>query len=258
MDRVRRIAVALVVMALAASAWADDDKGKILITGFEPFQGPTNPSWQAVKGMDGRLVNGYRVVAVELPVEWKRGAYFLERAIRDNRPVALISFGEGTPGTFLLEEAAQNGVNPNLTDNVNERYTKPKIRSGGPDEIRSTLPLSEIEAVVRRILPENLDVRRSQDPGGYLCEFVMYLGSYFMAKYQLDGPRGFIHVPYAGTSRTDFAIDQQVVAATVQALADHLDRRDQPPPPTEPGAPTSTPGFGGPLSSVGAVTSATR
>ena len=256
--RFRRIAAALVVAALSATSWADDDKGKILITGFEPFQGPTNPSWQAVKGLNGQRVNGYLIVAAELPVEWKRGAWFLERAIRDHRPVALISFGEGNVGTFELEEAAQNGVNPNLTDNVNEKFTKKKIKKNGPDEVRSTLPLSEIEAVIKKILPQNLDVRRSQDPGGYLCEFVAYLGRYFMEKYGLHGPQGFIHVPYAGTSRTDFTIDQQIVAATVQALADHMDRKDQPAGPPVEQPETTTPGFGGPLSAVSEITSSTR
>src|SRR5262249_27996737 len=79
---------ALLVAAVAATARADD-KGKILLTGFEPFEGPKNPSWEAVKGLNGKVVDGYQVVAVELPVEWKRGAERLEEALRDQRPVWL-------------------------------------------------------------------------------------------------------------------------------------------------------------------------
>lgn len=247
MGRLRTLAAAALVVAAVAATARAEGKGKILLTGFEPFQGPTNPSWQAVKSLNGKTLNGYEVVAVELAVEWKRAAEQIEAHIRDNRPVAVISFGEGSPGRFDLEEVAHNKVNPNLTDNVGANYTQPKIRVDGPDVLRSSLPLKEIEAAIKAILPQNLDVRRSEYPGAYLCEYVFYLDCYFMKKYGLDGPAGFIHVPYAGTSRTDFAIDQQVVGVTAQALADALDERlpgptpPSPTPPTPPAPPVSEP-----------------
>jgi pyrrolidone-carboxylate peptidase len=209
-------------------------------------------------------VNGYRVAAVELPVEWKRGAERLEKAIRDLRPVAVISFGEGSPGVFELEEVAHNKANPNLTDNKNERFTKKKIKKNGPDEIRTSLPLAALLEAIKPILPSNLDVRTSQDAGAYLCEYVFYLGRYYLKKYDLESsPSGFNHVPYSGggSTRTDFTVDATVVATAVQVVADELERRrletnaaDSLPPP----APAATRGFGGSLSTIGEVSSATR
>ncbi|HET9835107.1 MAG TPA: pyroglutamyl-peptidase I, partial [Rhodanobacteraceae bacterium] len=44
----------------------------ILLTGFAPFAGEAvNPSWQAVRELDGEMIEGHRVVAVELPTEFE-------------------------------------------------------------------------------------------------------------------------------------------------------------------------------------------
>jgi pyroglutamyl-peptidase len=46
-------------------------KGKLLVTGFEPFGGDeVNPSMEIAKSLDGMEINGYQVVARVLPVEW--------------------------------------------------------------------------------------------------------------------------------------------------------------------------------------------
>ncbi|HET6914115.1 MAG TPA: pyroglutamyl-peptidase I, partial [Rhodanobacteraceae bacterium] len=40
----------------------------ILLTGFAPFAGEAvNPSWQAVRALDGEVIEGHRVIALELP-----------------------------------------------------------------------------------------------------------------------------------------------------------------------------------------------
>ncbi|HET7222786.1 MAG TPA: pyroglutamyl-peptidase I, partial [Rhodanobacteraceae bacterium] len=42
----------------------------MLLTGFAPFGGEAvNPSWQAVRALDGRMVEGHRIVTAELPCE---------------------------------------------------------------------------------------------------------------------------------------------------------------------------------------------
>ena len=45
----------------------------ILLTGFEPFGGEaSNPSWQAVQPLHGRVLRGHRVVAACLPTDFRR------------------------------------------------------------------------------------------------------------------------------------------------------------------------------------------
>src|SRR5581483_9941945 len=93
----RSFVLAAMLLGAAAATARADGKGKILLTGFEPFEGPRNPSWEAVKNLDGKTVDGYQVVALQLPVAWQGAADKLEAAIRDIRPAAVISFGEGVP-----------------------------------------------------------------------------------------------------------------------------------------------------------------
>src|SRR5215212_5780372 len=52
---------------------ADRRAPAILLTGFEPFgkRKPPNPSWEAVKVLDGREWKGFRLVARQLPVVWR-------------------------------------------------------------------------------------------------------------------------------------------------------------------------------------------
>ncbi|HZU95511.1 MAG TPA: pyroglutamyl-peptidase I [Planctomycetota bacterium] len=210
--------LALAVALSMGAAWADDSKGTILVTGFVPFEGPVNPSWEAVKDLNGKVVDGYTIMAVQLPVDWKKVPKRLEALIKQYRPVSVISFGEGS-ANFDVETIAHNHVDPNLKDNAGKNYKKPKIEDDGPDTFSSTLP---VDALKQKLTDMGLTANLSSDAGSYLCEYTFYLDRYFMQKYGLNGPAGFVHVPYAQATETDFSQDQKAALAVVQTVADQV------------------------------------
>jgi pyroglutamyl-peptidase len=231
--------LAITVALSMGAAWADDSKGTILVTGFVPFEGPVNPSWEAVKDLNGKV--GYTIMAVQLPVDWKKVPKRLEALIKQYRPVSVISFGEGS-ANFDVETIAHNHVDPNLKDNAGKNFKKPKIEDDGPDTFSSTLPVDALEKTLNdTVKGTGFTAGLSSDAGSYLCEYTFYLDRYFMQKYGLTGPTGFVHVPYAQATETDFSLDQKAAMAVVQTVADQVAGVN----PTA--APSTTPGVNGAL-----------
>lgn len=63
----------------------------VLITGIEPFDGETlNPSWEAVRRLDGTQVAGATLVARQLPCVIGKVVGVLRQAIEDTRPELVI------------------------------------------------------------------------------------------------------------------------------------------------------------------------
>jgi pyroglutamyl-peptidase len=227
-------AIALLAPFLGAQAFAQS-KGTILVTGFEPFGGATvNPSWEAVKALDGRVIDGYTVEAVRIPVDYRGVASILSDLIARVKPAAYIAFGQGNPGEFSLEQVAHNRVNPALLDNTGYAFPDPSIEAGGPMLYHSTLPLDQIQT---DLVAEKDTVVTSTDPGGYLCEFTFYLGKYYFQKNNLDGPMGFVHVPLPASGQTDFSQDQLGAETVVRDVIASLVKNA----PAAPPAPTPTP-----------------
>src|SRR4051812_26427225 len=139
MNRTRLLLpLALVLLASVPIPMAlGQSKGRILVTAFEPFPRwdgrqwtPTtvNASWEAVKALDGRLVDGYQVTVVRLPVDYRRVASMLPDLIAHERPAAYVAFGEGYPGQFNVETTAYNHVNPEMYDVSGFLFRDPTIR----------------------------------------------------------------------------------------------------------------------------------
>ncbi len=66
---------------------------RILLTGFEPFLGRSvNPSWEAVRQLDGEVINGAWVRAVRVPVVYG-GSVRVIAAELDREPVDALVIG---------------------------------------------------------------------------------------------------------------------------------------------------------------------
>jgi pyroglutamyl-peptidase len=69
-------------------------KGKLLLTGFEPFgEDKVNPSGDVARSLDGSEMAGFQVVARVLPVEWGTVKDRLESLIDEIDPAAVLSLG---------------------------------------------------------------------------------------------------------------------------------------------------------------------
>jgi len=150
---------------------------KILITGFEPWDGNTvNPSGEAARELGGHV----------LPVDYRRADRALKQLLRREKPDALLMLGLAATRRVLGLEAVALNVDHHDDPGSNEAWRRP-IQHGGPLAVASRLPLDRIHGKLRAAgIPASI----SHHAGTFLCNHVFYRGLTWM-----DGPCGFVHVP---------------------------------------------------------------
>lgn len=205
---------ALVVASLAIAQWpaivaaaeAEAPSGPvILLTGFEPFgeTKPPNPSWEAIKNLDGRDWRGYTLAAKQLPVVWGSPLERLPGWVDHYKPVAVFAFGQGRPGSFTIETKARNRRAP-YPDNLGQTPPAPDIVDGGPAAFDATINAPKL---VQAMADKGYAIKASTDAGRYLCEETLYGLEYLKANQKIDGPVLFCHVPPLDSKIDDQTID---------------------------------------------------
>ena len=107
---------------------------RILVAGFGPFGGdPVNPSLEAVKLLEGRILAGHRVVAAQLPVVRGECVETLLRHIRKVDPVLVVAIGlAGGRVEITPERVAINVDDYRIPDNGGNQPTRDPVVAGGP------------------------------------------------------------------------------------------------------------------------------
>ena len=138
---------------------------EILVTGFDPFDGePINPAWEAVKRLDGKVIDGQHPVhALMIPTV---------------RYEAL---------------SAINCDDFRIPDNKGNQPIDEMIVPDGPAAYFSTLP---IKRIVMRLMAAGIPAQVSNSAGTFVCNHVFYGLMDFMKKEGKGRRGGFIHVPY--------------------------------------------------------------
>jgi len=165
----------------------------ILLTGFAPFAGEAvNPSWQAVRALDGEVIEGHRVIAVELPTEFEASLRALRKALRAIHPKIAIAVGlAGGRKGISLERVAINVDDARIPDNAGAQPIDQPIVRRGPAAYFSTLP---IKATVAALQDAGVDAHISQTAGTYVCNHVFYALMHATRRTKMRA--GFVHVPY--------------------------------------------------------------
>ena len=165
---------------------------RILLTGFEPFGGdPVNPSLLIARALDGEVVAGARVEAVELPCVFHRALSALDEALARTRPVLAVALGlaAGREG-LSIERVAINVDDARIPDNAGAQPVDEPIAPGGPAAWFSTLP---IKAMAAELNAAGVPASVSQTAGTFVCNHVFYG---LQQRLVGTGVRsGFIHVP---------------------------------------------------------------
>jgi pyroglutamyl-peptidase len=183
---------------------------RILVTGFEPFDGAdVNPSQLLVDALEETLSKA------ALPVSYARAADALRAAVRDTDPDVVICFGQadGRPG-ISVERFAHNLDEVETTDNDAAPGSGKPIDADGPAAYGSTLPVDEIVAALRR---ERIPAAPSRDAGGFLCNHVFYV---LMRELDLHRPGtigGFVHVPLVPEQTLDKSVASMPLESLVRA-----------------------------------------
>lgn len=165
----------------------------ILLTGFTPFAGEeVNPSWQAVRALDGEMIDGHRVVTLELPTEFEGSLRVLRETLRETQPRLVIAVGlAGGRKGISLERVAINVIDARIPDNAGAQPVDVPVVGDGPAAFFSTLP---IKAALAALQDAGIDAHISQTAGTYVCNHVFYA---LMHATRGTGIRaGFVHVPY--------------------------------------------------------------
>ncbi len=165
-----------------------------LVTGFEPFGGEAiNPSGEAVKRLDGRLIGDAYVVARILPATFAASGPALVRAIDEVGPDLVIAVGQADGRTALsFERIAINVQDARIPDNDGASPVDEPVVPGGPAAYWSSLPIKAMAAALRQ---EGIPAEISQTAGTFVCNHLFYSLAHLIATARPGLRGGFVHIP---------------------------------------------------------------
>lgn len=172
----------------------------VLLTGFEPFNGAAiNPSWEAVRALDGWSGPGFAVVARQLPCVFGTALDVLRESIAGVRPDIVIAVGQaGGRSEISLERVAINVDDASIRDNVGNQPVDTPVAADGPAAYFASLP---VKAIVKALRLRGFPSGVSQTAGTFVCNHVFY-----GLMHQTVGQpvkAGFIHVPFLPEQAAD-------------------------------------------------------
>ena len=172
---------------------------KILVTGFEPFNGRNvNPSEQLVGALTAPADTELKKII--LPVDFLESGKILRQTVNAECPDILLSIGQaGNSPDIAIEQVAvniDNSLSANgksmLPDRSGYAPVDQPILPDGPAAYRSTLPVRKLVALLNG---NGIPSRASFSAGTYVCNHVMYMGCHISAQYE-KMLSGFVHVPF--------------------------------------------------------------
>ncbi|MBD8498966.1 pyroglutamyl-peptidase I [Paenibacillus arenosi] len=170
---------------------------KLLITGFDPFNGEEiNPSWEAVRTLDGHQIGAYQVKVLLLPTTFQRSGELLKEVALNGTPDVIWSVGQaGGRPDITLERVAINGMDAVIPDNDGAQPVDEQVVVNGPAAYWTTLPLKVMkEAIQKAGVPCSV----SYTAGTYVCNSTFYkIMHMIQTEPLLHGCRGgFVHIPF--------------------------------------------------------------
>lgn len=167
----------------------------VLLTGFTPFGGEqVNPSWQAVRALDGAMIEGHRVVAIELPTEFDASLPVLWKALRKTEPRVAIAVGlAGGREGISLERVAVNLIDARIPDNAGAQPIDAPVLRGGHAAFFTTLP---VKASLLALHEAGIPAHLSQTAGTYVCNQVFYALMHALRRRR-NTRAGFVHIPWS-------------------------------------------------------------
>ena len=189
---------------------------RVLLTGFTPFGGEAmNPSWQAVRTLDGASIEGHRVTALELPTEFDAALPALWRALRATEPRVAIAVGlAGGRDGISLERVAINLIDARIPDNAGAQPVDVPVLRGGAAAFFATLPL---KASLLALQQAGIPAHVSQTAGTFVCNQVFYALMHALRRRR-NTRAGFVHVPWSTEQATRHGEPGMPVDETRRAL----------------------------------------
>ena len=169
---------------------------RILVTGFEPFQGEKiNPSQILLEHLKRDLVvEDLKIDTIVLPVSFSNSYPTLQAKLAENSYDFVLLLGQaGSRSTVCLERVALNWIETFSPDEDGYRPRQGKILDLDEAAIFSPLPLGVWRD---RLQAQGHPVTVSLSAGGYVCNYIYYQVCQAFRALGNKTPVLFVHVPY--------------------------------------------------------------
>ena len=179
-------------------ASAGSSVGRVLVTGFEPFDGHVlNVSWEVARALDGRLIatdrasRSFQVIAAQVPCCFGRCIEEINRLIDALAPDLVIALGQAEGrADITIERVALNVRDARIADNDGCQPIDEPVNPTGPYAYPSGLP---VRAMLRSLQTDGHPVALSNSAGTFVCNDLFYGLMHRLSRETLRG--GFIHLP---------------------------------------------------------------
>lgn len=201
--------------------------GKVLVTGFEPFDGDRkNSSLEVIHQLCREKIDGVCLITKQLPCVFGEALADLLQAVDLVQPMAVICLGQlKGAATIKIERVALNLIDARIPDNKGNQPIDVPVIEQGPVAHWSTLP---VKAITNELQQHGIPAKVSQSAGTYVCNAVFYGLMHWLTTQKRSIKAGFIHLPalpeqVIGTGHPSMHLDllvkaMRIVIRTVLAL----------------------------------------
>jgi len=209
---------------------------KVLVTGYGPFleHYPLNSSWAVASTLPSylpataTLPHAIRLIVPNEPIKvaWDAVIETVPKLLGSHNAeydiILHMGAAVGRQYYTLEQQSFRDSFQGSDVDGKTPpEHTLQKLFKHCPAILKPTFDCQDIWRRWRRnLLDESLDVRCSDDPGGYLCGFVYYLSmSWFWKKHAEERPVAFLHVPDLPTE-SEREKGREVAVGLIRALVE--------------------------------------
>ncbi len=167
---------------------------RLLITGFEPFDGEAcNPTQEIIMQLRAAPPPGMELITAVLPVATHTAPQQLCALLQTHQPgVALLMGLARGRATLSLEQVAINMLDFSRPDNTGEQIQDQTIIPGAPAAYFTTLP---VRAMLEQLSASGIPAIISYTAGAYLCNQVFFTALHWAANEAPATRIGFLHTP---------------------------------------------------------------
>jgi pyroglutamyl-peptidase len=206
----------------------------ILLIGFEAFGGDElNPAQEIVRELDGRRIEGHRVVSRVLPVAFAAAITEVAHALEQERPVLALAIGLAAGRARLsIERVFINLIDARIPDNHGAQPIDVAVVAEAPPAYFANLP---VKAMLHDLLAAGIPAELSLTAGSYVCNAIGFALGHLAASRYTGMRTGFIHLPLLpaqasrlpGTPSLDLQTQcRGIEQALRSALLNTIDRGD--------------------------------
>jgi pyroglutamyl-peptidase len=180
---------------------------RVLVTGFEPFNGATsNPSQAVAQALDGYKTRNITVIGRVLPVVFATVPNAITALLDELRPDAVLGTGLAASEWMLrLEMFCSNRIESTSPDNAGVSAEARPIDLAGPSVRQSTVDLKTAAALLKTA---KIRARLSYHAGSHCCNLLLYTMIGLIEQRGWPTQAAFIHLPPEET----MSIEQMVAA----------------------------------------------